>query len=1104
MRGSPRPGGSPLLRLTAALLAASGAAGGSRWAVSAAVEAPVASAGEPQRLQAGATVEGDVPSGQSRSFTIRAEAGQFLHVTLTQNGLDLALAVRGPDGLREADFSDGPQGREEVSLVAASPADVGIAIRGRAGPAREGRYTLTVSAAGPAPADGDRIAAEDLLSRGMELQKDGRAESLAQAAASFAKSREIWRGLGERFFDALCLLREGVARRKLGEHHRARELFEEALPLWRGLGEPAFEAKTLDALGTADYFLNDREKALEHWLAALPLRRAAGDREGEASTLNNIAIGHAVLGRLRTSLEWQEQALALQREIGDRRVQASLLHNMGIGSWRTSRIQEALDRLREALSLSRAIGDRQQEASTVGALGMVYVSLGEPEEALRHYGQALELWNVLGHRSGQAATLEQIGRAQAELGQTDAALDHYRKALDLHRALADRAESATLLSIGMAHKEKGDLAEAALALGDALRLARDTKNVAREAGVLSALGQVHAAQGDTTTAVTELETALGLLRRLGDRTEEAFTLYELARVELGQGAVSPARERVEAALQLVDAVRDDVARYDLRASLLARAGPVHELYREALMREHGRVPAAGFDARAFEATERSRAQSLLALLAQSHVDLREGVDAALLERERTLQERLAFRLDEQMRLLTGSKAEDDLAKAEAEVQALRDEYDNLQAQIRRASPRYSMLRRPEVLTLAEVQRRILDPGTLLLEYALGDERSFLFAVTSTSLRTHVLPGRVEVEAAARRAYEVLAERRPEAERTEVLGALARMVLGPAAAEMAGKRLLVVPDGALQYVPFAALSAPGRADVPLVAEHEIVAMPSASLLAALREEAARRRPPARTLAVFADPVFDERDERVRLAPDGRASVEAGGKAPAGGRASEAGLTRGAAAGGFSAESLPRLPYTRREAKAILSLPPAAASRAALDFDASRKTAVGEDLSDYRFVHFATHGFLNDAHPDMSGLVLSLVDRDGSRREGFLSAGDVYNMKLSADLVVLSGCRTAMGRQIKGEGVVGLARAFMYAGTSRVLASLWKVDDAATAALMTRLYDTMLVRGLSPARALRQAQIEVARERRWRDPYYWAAFQLQGDWAGGPISRRSHEP
>ena len=372
------------------------------------------------------------------------------------------LAVTGPDGARESDFSDGPPGtggRVPDRHLAGRRPDRGPV-------SRRSARKRTVCA--------DRARAEEPhrfrpgsnrrggpAVRGLSLLKDGRADSLRQAAESFTKSRAIWNVLGERFFEGLCLLREGVSRRKLGEHHRARDLFQEALPLWRALEEPSFEAKTLDALGTADYFLSDHEKALEHYLEALPLRRAAGDREGEAATLNNISIGHGVLGRLRTSLEWQEQALALQRELGDRRGQASLLHNMAVVSFRTSRMQEALDRLQEALSLSRAVGDRQQEASTVGTLGMVYGFLGEPREALRALPPGAR---PLECRSATAVARRPPWRRSAGPTRRSARRSGPRalpKALDLHRTLGDRAESATLLSMGMAYKDLGDLENAA-------------------------------------------------------------------------------------------------------------------------------------------------------------------------------------------------------------------------------------------------------------------------------------------------------------------------------------------------------------------------------------------------------------------------------------------------------------------------------------------------------------------------------------------------------------------------------------------------------------------------------------------------------------------
>jgi CHAT domain-containing protein len=195
--------------------------------------------------------------------------------------------------------------------------------------------------------------------------------------------------------------------------------------------------------------------------------------------------------------------------------------------------------------------------------------------------------------------------------------------------------------------------------------------------------------------------------------------------------------------------------------------------------------------------------------------------------------------------------------------------------------------------------------------------------------------------------------------------------------------------------------------------------------------------------------------------------------------------------FGQTEFPRLPHTRREADAITSLAPEAARRESLDFEASRATALGPELGDYRIVHFATHGLVNGEHPELSGVVLSLVDKDGARQDGFLRLNEIYNLKLGADLVVLSACRTALGKEVRGEGLVGLTRGFMYAGAPRVVASLWAVDDKATVELMKTFYREMLLKRQRPAAALRAAQVSVWRQRHL-PPYYWAAFVLQGEW------------
>jgi CHAT domain-containing protein len=387
-----------------------------------------------------------------------------------------------------------------------------------------------------------------------------------------------------------------------------------------------------------------------------------------------------------------------------------------------------------------------------------------------------------------------------------------------------------------------------------------------------------------------------------------------------------------------------------------------------------------------------------------------------------------------------------------------------------------------------------------------------------NVASHELPRRAEVESLARRFHGLLTARnlhikketperrlariaKAEAEYPEAASKLSWMLLGPVLDQLDAKRLLVVPEGILQYIPFGALPAPGpgigeaqaAARVPLMLEHEIVSLPSASTLAVLRREMVGRKSAPGMLAVLADPVFDGEDPRVRKT--GTGNRVASGHVPSQGPVKvERAVERAARESGVTQTGLPfpRLMFSRREAQWILGQAPAESRLQALGFAANRSTATSAALGQYRIVHIASHGIANSVHPELSGIVLSLVDERGRAQDGFLRLHEIYNLKLPAELVVLSSCQTALGKEIKGEGLVGLTRGFMYAGAERVIASLWQVDDEATATLMRHFYKAMLAEGMRPAEALRSAQMAIWKQRRWKSPYYWAAFILQGEY------------
>jgi CHAT domain-containing protein len=468
---------------------------------------------------------------------------------------------------------------------------------------------------------------------------------------------------------------------------------------------------------------------------------------------------------------------------------------------------------------------------------------------------------------------------------------------------------------------------------------------------------------------------------------------------------------------------------------------------------------------------------------------------------------IAAKTDRRIRLLGETGSQPHVAQVSKELDVLSKEYQDVEAQIRKKNPLYAALTQPQPVTVKDVQQ-LLDPKTLLLEYVLGSENSYVFIVAMDSLTVHALPNRVEIEEAARQLRQALSGAPSSGERSQksAILKLSRMILGPVVGQSRGKRLVIVGDGALEYIPFAVLRATD-AGFPLLAEHEIVSLPSASVLALLRRERLNRSQPPKAVAVLADPVFDAKDARLVEALheevggllQAHSANAAVSNAKRGSDLPSAELpyrfTRSAADLGFDRRgefSLPRLQYTRREALAIKRASPAGQAMLALDFDASREAAKSPDLRQYRIVHFATHGFLDTKHPELSGLVFSLVNKQGKAQNGFLDLEDIYNLNLPADLVVLSSCQSGLGKEIHGEGLIGLTRGFMYAGASSVIASLWDVDDVATAELMGRMYREIEQHGLTPPAALRQAQLQMWRQRRWSNPYFWAGFELEGEW------------
>lgn len=1146
-------------------------------------------AADVQMLELGSPVERELAGGQTHSYQLTLAAGQYAHLVIEQKGVDVVIRLLGTDGkpIANLDNSNGIKGRESVYWIAETTALYRLEVGASGKDAARGRYEIRIAELRePSGQDKDRAAAQKAFIEAKQLRSQGVKSSLEaalkkfeEALALYRKTEDrdaeagvlIWMGgiystlgdkqksleysnkalllrraSGDRGGEAIALNNIGRAYEILGESRKALEQYAQALPLTQEVKDTGTEATVHNNMALALETLGELQRALDHYNQSLPLYRARGNRRGEAAALLNMGAVYATQGELQKALEHYNQARSVLREAGEKRGEAFTLNNIGNVYRTLGEMQKALEYLNQAVSVMQEVGDQQSEAGVTNNIGTVYQMLGELDKALEYRSRALLLFRAMKNRYEEANTLQDIGTVYSDMGEIQKALDYYNQALPLLQSADDKKQVALALNnIGTAYRELGQPQKALEYYNQSLTLRRTLGDRIGEAATLNNLGHLYRAQGEAQRSLESHSQALTLAQATGDRRTEASALKNLALLKRDKGNLTEARSHIERAISLLEFIRARAGDQENRTSFLATVSDYHEFYIDLLMRMHAADPQAGHDWTALAISEQARARSLLELLAEAHTDIREGVEAKLLERERNLKQRITTSLDNLANLLNGKHSEEQSGAAVRAINALTDEYRQVQAEIHKRSPRYAALTQPQPLNVREIQQQMLDSDTILLEFALGRERSYLWAVTNNQVQSYQLPSRSEIEAQAKSVYQLLIARQPaplltpaqqqareqaaDAQYLAQASALSRMLLGQVAAQLGTKRLLIVADGALQYLPFAALPAPlqeteagGRRrgneatsnssnDIrsiqtkvpragftPLIYAHEIVSLPSASVLAVLRRELAGRRPAAKIVAVIADPVFSQDDARVKLSL-------ASGNSPGSAQRQPATVTSPALVSTPALKSairnvrgvddvagLRRLLFSRDEAEAILAATQQPSVLKALDFQANRALVMSDELGQYRVVHFSTHGLLDSLHPELSGLVLSLVDKTGEAQEGFLRLHEIYNLRLNADLVVLSACQTGLGEEVRGEGLIGLTRGFMYAGAKRVVASLWQVDDAATAELMKRFYRGMMQEKLPPSAALRAAQIEMLKKKHWQSPYYWGAFVLQGEW------------
>ncbi|MES1243460.1 MAG: CHAT domain-containing protein [Acidobacteriota bacterium] len=999
--------------------------------------------GEPQRLEVGRPLERELKGGEGHVYEFELKAGEYAHAVADQRGIDVAARLIGPDGklVIRVDSPNGAYGPEPVHEIAE----------------QGGLYRLEVVCEDPNAAPG---------------RYEMRLEALRPATE---RDRKVF------FADRRFAAGEELRREGLASYPRALERYREALPVWKELADQERTAETLFRIGWLSQEIDELDAASPVLDEALPLFRQLGNRGREGVVLNMSSVIHFEHGEFDSALEMSRQALALSREIGDPGLEAGALNNTGNAYAARGKFQEALDAYREALEISRRIGQGADEGLALFGIGDVLTDLGSLDEALDSLEKAQSVDRSLGLSREEAGALRRMGNIHQRLGQLEKSEQYLQKALAIYRGLSDaRREAVTLNDLGTVYLLQKKTGEAGQAYQQALPFFEGAKDRYNEALALSNLGRYHYAVKEFRKAFELHDRAASVFRSIGNLPGEVSASFGSARALHELKEFEAADTKLQWVLEHVEVLRDEPGIEGQRISYFGTKQHYYDLHIDVLMHLHELRPEAGYDSRAFAINERRRARGLLDLLVQSKTRARQGADSALIARE---QEARA-RLNELSLKLLGSqeRSADHRGALEKELTSLMSEVELLRSRIAERSPEYAALSRPEPLSREEIQSRVLDRVSSLLVYSLGEERSYLWYIPHRGdMKSYVLPARSWIEDAARQVQKAWSRENDPAPDPGARWAdrLSEILLAPVPRELLTERLVVVADGALQYVPFAALPTPGSGE-PLVRNHEIVNLISASVLARLRRDLWDRDRAEKLIAVVADPVFSSGDPRLTHPR----------KEEAGGTSGPGDLARAARDVGLNV--FDPLPFTKREAGAIRGLVGETQRFEALGFDASREAVLGGALKNYQIVHFATHGILNERHPELSGLVLSLVDAEGRPQDGFLRSYEISDLDLGADLAVLSACQTGLGSDIRGEGLVGLTRSFVSAGVPRLVVSLWSVSDRGTAELMRRFYKALLVHGLAPPTALRCAQISMLKNERLSDPYYWAAFVFQGEW------------
>lgn len=1011
-------------------------------------------------LQVGSLIEGHFVD--QVEYTINIKEKRFLEMELEQKGVDLKIALFSPTEkcLIDIDNIKGVKGKELFWYTFDKPGNYIIKVLSPVKKRLSGDYTLKANLKVPSENDNKCFEMQQLIIKAEKLRNSGEKNLIEEAE----------------------------------------KIYLDALSFYKLLHIKEKEVEMLAMIALVEFERDNKEKSIKYYQTALEIAKNIKSDYWIAKIYNGIGDIYFVEKNLEVAQLHFEKGLELRKQLGDISGESESTNNLGSVEWYKGENQKALDLYQKSLDLIKMTDDKIMQGIINHNIGSIQDLLGEHEKAIYYYEKGLELQK--GVSFGEAHALIMLGRAHNSLKDTEKALLYYEKALVLANQLGNDGIKAVIFQhMGAILLNSSEYKKAIEYYSKSISLAVISGDITAEAICKMGLGKINTKLKNYDIAIEEFNAALKLIRKAKDIETELNIIYEIANTQYVMGKMKESEINIKKAIEVIENNRIKFDTPEMKSAYFATKTDYYNFYILILMEQFSRTNDIVYSQKALELNEKLHARNLTDELGESNLNIVE-IDKNLILKEQKAKKLLAMEVERQATLINSNYSEKEIIRSKNKVIDLKDQLINIQSLIRKTNLKLQDFQPPKPLKIKDIQN-LLDKNTLLLSYHLGKEKAYVWAITSKSIDTKFIGDSFKIISLAKEVHSALSARAIqvdfEDEETrnirieqadnkypKLLGNLGELILSPVSALIESyRKIVVVNDNVLNYIPFGALVEPkfvSHEYSPLILTHTITIIPSASTISLIRERNIKKQKKfPRSVAIFADPMFSPKDPRVVKDIDNKNNLNE--------MVVDNNLDHAFEKTGFARDTyLIRLPFTRNEAIEIQKIVPQFNSK--LGDEANLDELMKINANETDILHIASHGLFNTIDPELSGIVFSLVDKRGQKRHGFLTTKDVVGLRVPR-IVVLSACSTALGKDIAGEGTVGLHYAFMCAGAEIVVASLWNVNDQATSELMKELYKNLIIDKKSMSESLQLAQSSIFRNKKWKNPYYWASFIVQGE-------------